>query len=160
FHLIMGYPSMVQLMDLRFVIERLDSQINWDTVIAHAKERRVTPFIYAALSLARKTLDVAVPPVILEQLARACPPGVRHYAETITLQNLAARTQRPPVTTLAQRLQRGVQDRAEVAHWTTSLQDQWHVWKTLLDVAKTDTGAMLIDRMRGTFTQTNTFSKS
>lgn len=149
FHLIMGYPSMVQLMDLRFVVERLGERIRWDEVAERAIARHVAPFVYAALRIAEKNLDVPVPLTVLERLAGACSPQVRRYAETLTLADMVTRTQRAPVTTFEQRLRRGWQDRAEVARWTSSMRDQWQVWKTLLNVPATDTGALIMERVRG-----------
>lgn len=158
FHLIMGYPSMVQLVDLLFVTERLQSKIQWEAVVARTLEHRAAAFVYAAFHLARKILAAPIPRDALESLARACPPHLREYAETLTLENVAARTQRPPVTTFTQRVQRGWQDRREVARWTSSLADQWHVWRTMIDVANTDTGELVIRRLRGTFLRTETKS--
>lgn len=156
FHLIMGYPSMVQLIDLLFVTERLREQIHWDTVVAHAKERRASAFLYAALQLAVETLAAPIPRSVLQQLARACPQRVRAYANTITLTNVAARTQRAPVIGIGQRLRRGWQDRVEVARWASSPTDQWRVWRTMLDVANTDTGELIAGRLRATFWRANT----
>lgn len=154
FHLIMGYPSMVQLLDLLFVTERLQDRIHWETVVTRAQERRSTAFVYAALNLAVRTLAAPVPPATLEDFARTCPSAVRHYAESVTLANVAARTQRAPVTTFGQRLRRGWQDRVEVARWTSTPADQWRVWRTMLDVANTDTGELIARRVRGTLFRT------
>lgn len=151
FHLIMGYPSMVQLLDLLLTTQRLQNEIHWDTVVARAKERHAAPFVYAALHLAVKTLDAPVPAFVLEQLGRACSKDVRQYAEAITLANVVSRTQRAPVTTFGQRLRRGWQDRVEVARWTSTLSDRWQVWRTFVDVANTDTGELIAQRLRGTF---------
>lgn len=151
FHLIMGYPSMVQLMDVLFVTARMREQIHWDVVVQRAIERRAAAFVYAALHLATRTLAAPIPHTALEALARACPAGVRAYAEKITLENVASRTQRAPVTTFAQRLQRGWEERAEVARWTSTLPDRWRVWRTMLDVANTDTGGLAAQQLRGVF---------
>lgn len=148
FHLIMGYPAMVQLVDVLLTTERLQDQINWERVVQRAAERRAAWFVYAALYLAVKTLAAPVPPPALEQLARACPGTLRRYVESITLANVAARTQRAPVTTVGQRLRRGWQDRVEAARWTASPAEQWRVWRTLLDVARTDTGELIAQRVR------------
>ncbi len=150
FHLIMGYPSMVQLLDLLFVTERFQDEIQWDVVVARARERRAAAFVYAALQLAVQTLDAPIPRAVLERLERACPAHVRAYARTLTLAEVAARTQRPPVTGLTQRIRRGWQDRREVAHWASSLTDQWRVWRTMIDVAHSDTGELIARRLRAT----------
>jgi hypothetical protein len=151
FHLIMGYPAMVQLVDLLFVTTRLQNQIRWDSLTARAVERCSAPFVYAALRLAVKTLGAPIPEAALQDLARVCSARVRAYAETITIANVAARTQRAPVTTFPQRLQRGWQERVEAARWAASPVDQWRIWRTMLDVANTDTGELVTRRVRGAF---------
>lgn len=148
FHLIMGYPSMVQLVDLLLVTERFREQIHWEQVVKRAAERHASAFLYAALQLAVETLAAPVPPAVLQQLARTCPPRVRAYAKTMTLANVTARTQRAPVHSISQRLRRGWQDRVEVARWASSPTDQWRVWRTLLQVANTDTGELIAQRLR------------
>jgi hypothetical protein len=148
FHLIMGFPAMVQLLDLLFVTQKLSAEIHWDVVMARAKEKRVAPFIYTALQLAVRTLDAPIPDAVIEHLADASPSRVRQHAQKITLAEVATRTQRAPVNTFKERMQRGVQDRAEVARWTASPGDQWRVWRTLIDVAHTDTGELLAQRVR------------
>jgi len=86
--------------------------------------------------------------------AGACPARVRQYAEKITLANVVTRTQRPPVTTLVQRLRRGWQDRVEVAQWASTPTDHWRIWRTVLDVAHTDTGEFLARRLHSALART------
>lgn len=149
FHLIMGWPSLVQLLDLRMVSVRL-SPHDWDAVWQRARDLRVTGYIYAALRLAHLTLAVPIPTAVLHKLAQATPTAIRAHAETFSLRNLMERTQKPPLLTIRQRLQRGVQDRQEAARWTTTWGEWWRVWHTLLDVAHTDTGKIIKQRIKQT----------
>ena len=154
FHLIMGYPSMVQLVDILFVTQKLAPQIHWDDVLERARQRGAAPFVYAALRLASLALAAPVPGPVLGELASLCPARSRRVAEMLTLRNVMTRTQRSPVTTLSQRLGRGWQDRAEVARWAGTPADQWKVWRTLLDVAHTDTGELLARRLHSALART------
>jgi putative nucleotidyltransferase-like protein len=154
FHLIMGYPSMVQLVDILFVTQQLGTEIHWDDVVGRARRRGAAPFVYAALRLASMTLAAPVPGPVLGELASLCPARVRGAAKTLTLKNVMTRTQRAPVTTLAQRLRRGWQDRAEVARWAGTPAEQWKIWRTLLDVAHTDTGELLARRLHSALART------
>jgi hypothetical protein len=147
FHLIMGFPSIVQLLDLRMVSARLSSN-DWDEMLRRARERNVMSYLYAALRLAHLTLAAPVPVMVLRELAAATPARVRAHAETLSLRDVMRRTQQPPLTTIAQRLQRGAQDRAETARWATTWGEWWNVWRTLLDVAKTDTGKIIGQRIK------------
>jgi hypothetical protein len=147
FHLIMGWPSLVQLIDLRMISARL-SQNDWDELMQHAREHQVTGYIYAALRLAQLALAAPIPIVVLSDLASATPAHVRAHAETFSLHDLMERTQKPPLATIMQRLQRGVQDRTEATHWATTWSEQWNVWRTLLDVTKTDTGKIIVAKLK------------
>jgi hypothetical protein len=62
------------------------------------------------------------------------------------LDNILQRTQQKPLTTMRQRLWRGLQDRAETARWAADWQGRWQVWRTALEITKTDTGQMLLKR--------------
>ncbi len=148
FHLIMGYPSMVQLLDLVFVTSRLDSEIDWNVVVARANAQHTAPYVYAALALAQKTLDAPIPFFVLEKLDGACSARVRRYVRTLSLAHIVARSQRAPVSTFGQRVQRGWQDRVEVARWASSPLEQWRVWRTMLDILNTDTGELIMQRTR------------
>lgn len=160
FHLIMGYPSMVQLLDLLFVTRQLQNQIHWEAVVSRAIERRAAPFVYAAFHLAERTLGAPLPRHVLDELGNASPAGVRQFADTITLANVVTRTQRAPVTTMGDRLRRGWQDRVEVAQWTSTPAEKWQVWRTFLDVANTDTGELILSRVRGIFPRAHTKNSS
>ena len=145
FHLIMGWASLVQLLDLLMVSRRLRDS-DWKAMVARAHERQVSGYIYAALRLAQTTLAAPIPMHVLSALASATPSRVRAHAETLSLKNVIERTQKPPFASIAQRLRRGAQDRAETARWASTLGERWNVWRTLLDVASTDTGRTILDK--------------
>lgn len=147
FHLIMGYPSLVQLVDLLMLSGALAPQ-DWQSVVPRARTHRVSPFVYAALRLAWLALHAPIPGEVIGALAAATPPRVRAHAETFSVGDLMQRTQRPPLNTLPQRIGRGVQERAEVARWTGSLTGRAAVWRTLLDVGHTDTSQLIAERVR------------
>ena len=84
------------------------------------------------------------PPLsVLQALAAASPASVRAAIKTLSLPDLLRRTQRAPLLTIAQRLRRGVEDRAETARWAHSPTEWLHVWWTLLYVRRTDTWRLL-----------------
>jgi hypothetical protein len=147
FHLIMGYPSLVQLMDVRFAAERWANTLDWDRLRAQAAAASAVPFAYAALRLAHQTLAAPVPAQTLQALRQDCPPGLRTQAERLSLADVLRRTQRPPVVSLRQRLEHGLAERAEVARWAPTLADKWQVWRTALEVARTDTGRLIAQRV-------------
>ena len=142
FHLIRGWPSLVQLLDLLWVSRRLE-EADWEQVSRRALDRSVAGFIYAALRLARVALAAPVPERVLAQLAAATPAAVRAQAGTLSALDVMRRAQRPPLTTVRQRIVRGVHERAETARWAGTLQERLAVWCTLVDVAHTDTGKLL-----------------
>ena len=147
FHLIMGWPSLVQLLDLRWV-GRLLSEADWEQVSRRAIDRSAAGFIYAALRLAQAALAAPVPENVLAQLAAATPAAVRAHAGTLSAEDVMRRAQRPPLTTIRQRLARSVHDRAETARWAGTRRERWAVWRTLVDVAHSDTGKLLGARLR------------
>ena len=147
FHLIMGYPALVQLMDVRFVVERWAGDLNWRRFHELAVAAGAASFAYAALRLARETLAAPVPAPALERLAAACPPALRIRAARLSLPDVVRRTQRPPVVSLRQRLAHGLAERVEVARWAPTLAAKWQVWRTALDVSRTDTGRLIAQRI-------------
>jgi Uncharacterised nucleotidyltransferase len=147
FHLIMGWPSIVQLLDLLWVGRRLESA-DWDALSRRAIDREVPGFIYAALRLARLELDAPVPAEVLAHLSEATAAGVRAHAESLSTADVMRRTQRPPLTTIRQRLTRSVRERAETARWAGTLPERLAVWRTLVDVAHSDTGKLIGARLR------------
>jgi len=142
FHLIMGSPSFVQLVDLSvFLAER---EVDWPAFLSRARQLRASGYAYAALRLAAQMLNARVPLEVLQALAAASPFSVRAAAEQLSLSEMMRRTQQPPLRTVTQRLRRGVEDRAETARWAHSFEEWLRVWWTLVDVWRTDTWRMLI----------------
>jgi hypothetical protein len=144
FHLIMGAPSMVQLVDLLVVSQR--ARVNWDTVATRALASRSAPFALAALTLARTLLDAPVPDEALNKLALATPDPLRQRISGLGLADVLKRTQQKPLTTLRQRLARGLADRSETASWAPDLRGRWQVWSTAFNFFATDTGQMLLGK--------------
>ncbi len=144
FHLIMGAPSMVQLTDLLAVTAT--GGIDWRIFTDRSIARRATPFALAALALARSLLDAPVPDGVTAHLAEVTPGRLRQRITQLGLADILRRTQQKPLTTIAQRIRRGLLDRAETASWAPDLRGRWEVWKTALVVGRTDTGRMLLER--------------
>ncbi len=139
FHFIAGSPAMVQLLDLKAVAQ---AGVRWSVLAHRAVERGAAPYVLAALTLAHQLL--AVPATIaLTDLAPHVAPHLRQRIAALDLADLIHRTQQKPLTTLRDRLQRGVADRAEAARWTTHWRDTWRVWETALRVSSTDTSRWL-----------------
>ena len=147
FHLIMGYPSLVQLMDLRFAADRWAGELDWPCFQALATAAGAAPYAYGALRLAHHTLAAPIPVPMLTSLAAECPAALRAQAERLTLADVVRRTQRAPVIKLRQRLAHGLAERLEVARWAPTLGAKWQVWRTALDVAHTDTGRLIAQRI-------------
>jgi hypothetical protein len=142
FHLIMGSPSFVQLADLAVFLE--EREVDWPAFLARARQLRASGYAYAALRLAAQTLNARLPPEVSLALAADAPLSIRAAAEQLSIVEVMRRTQQPPLRTLAQRLRRGVADRAETARWAHSFEEWLRVWWTLVDVGRTDTWRMLI----------------
>lgn len=143
FHLIAGAPAMVQLLDLKAMTQL---NVNWAAVASRARATRATPFVLAAFALAHKLLNVPLPAEI-SALAHTVPPGLRRYIAQLGLAHILRRTQQKPLTSLAERLQRGLSDRAETARWTRSWAEWARVWFTAVNVNKTDTGHWLAKKV-------------
>jgi hypothetical protein len=141
FHLIMGAPSFVQLMDVAMIPDQCP--VEWGDFLTRARALRASGYAYAALRLAAQVLAAPVPLEVLQTLAADCPRTVRAAAESLSLADLIRRTQKPPLRTISQRLKRGVQDRVETARWAHSFREWLDVWWTLIDVRRTDTWRML-----------------
>ena len=142
FHLIMGSPSMVQLTDLLAVTAT--GGIDWAAFVERSIARRAAPFALAALTLARDLLGAAAPIDVMTDLAHATPGPLRRRITQLSLYDILRRTQQKPLTTLSQRIRRGLRDRAETARWAPDLRSRWDVWKTALRIGNTDTGRMLL----------------
>ena len=147
FHLIMGWPSLVQLLDLLWVSRRLEPA-DWDEVTLRAIDLSAAGYIYAALRLAGSALAAPVPGAVMARLAAATPTAVRAHADALSAADVMRRAQRPPLTTLRGRLARGMAERAETARWAGTLRQRLAIWGTLVDVAHTDTGKLLGAKLR------------
>jgi hypothetical protein len=71
---------------------------------------------------------------------------LRNRIAALGLADVLKRTQQKPLTSLLQRLRRGLADRAETARWAADWRGRWQVWQTMLDITKTDTGRMLMGK--------------
>ncbi len=141
YHLIMGSPSFVQLVDLAVFTERVP--MDWDDFVNRAVERRAAGYAFAAASLAASVLGATIPAAVLEALKAASPQSVRGAAAGLSVSDMMRRTQRPPLRTVAQRLRRGIADRTETARWAHSVPEWLRVWWTLVDIRRTDTWQLL-----------------
>jgi hypothetical protein len=150
FHLIMGAPSMVQLADLLAVTseptQRSAPAINWTAFVARAQFTRSSPYVLAALTLAHKLLGAPIPPDVLTQLSQATPSPLRQRISNLSLADVLKRTQQKPITTLPERIRRGLADRAETARWAADWRGRWQVWRSAFNIFATDTGQMLLGK--------------
>ena len=89
-----------------------------------------------------------IPGVTLNSLASACLPAQAQRIQRMGLDDVVQQTQRPPLVTIRQRLGRGVSDRREAAQWASDVAGKWAVWRTAIDIGRTDTGKLLGDRLR------------
>jgi hypothetical protein len=148
FHLIIGHPAMAQLADLRWVAERFGPALDWGALGARAAECRAGAFVYAGFALAQRLLGAPLPDGALAGLRAACPPGLRARCEQLDLEYVLRRTQQPPLSGIPQRIRRGLADRAEAAAWAESPGEKWRVWRTVLAAGRSDTGRLLLARLR------------
>ncbi len=144
---------MVQLTDLLVVTER--SKIDWPVFVARAIATRSAPYALAALTLAEKLLGAPVPASVLTDLAKATPAALRQRIAALSLEDVLKRTQQKPLTTVRQRLARGLADRAETASWAPDWRGRWQVWGTAFNVLATDTGQMLLGKNPKTATSSS-----
>lgn len=145
YHLLMSKPSLVQLYDIALVSQL--PAIDWPVLTARARDCKAAPFLYAALHLASSVYGAPIPAQALADLRDACSPAQARRIEHMGLDDVLQQTQRPPLVTIRQRLARGVSDRRETARWAPDLAGKWAVWRTAIDVGKTDTGKLLGDRL-------------
>jgi hypothetical protein len=148
FHVIMGAAVFVQLYDLGQVLTVWVDELDWGQIITLAQQAQAQPFIYAALYWAKTIFNAPVPGEPLLRLQRQCPPDLVNYIQALDGPAIFRRTQQPPLNTLAQRLQRGLQDRRETARWANSVTAKWKVWQTALAFHKTDTASLFQKRFR------------
>ncbi|HJW84566.1 MAG TPA: nucleotidyltransferase family protein [Anaerolineae bacterium] len=137
FHLIMGAPSMVQLADLLAITRA--GNLDWPVFTRRAIDCHAAPFVLAALMLARNLIEAPVPVEVIERLSLATPGSLRTRINRLGLADILYRTQQKPLTTIGQRVRRGFSDRAETARWAPDLRGRWLVWKSALQIGKTDT---------------------
>ena len=148
FHLIEGAPSLVQFTDGLNVAQA--GGVDWDDFVARAAACDAAPFALAALTLGQKLLGTPVPSTVLAQLRTATPKRLQQHIAQLGLTDILKRSQQKPANTVADRIQRGYQDRAATAVWASDLGSRWQVWRTLIDVTKTDTGRMLLGKANKT----------
>lgn len=143
FHVVMGASVFVQLYDIGRVVETYSAELNWIEVLSLTYQANAQPFIYAGLYWARMLYQAAIPDSPLIALERDCSPGLVAYVKALDAPGILKRTQHPPLTTLAQRLRRGLVDRQEAARWAASLSQKWQIWQTALAFYRTDTASLL-----------------
>jgi hypothetical protein len=146
FHLLMGKPSLVQLYDIGLVSASLP--VAWDQLSRRARACRAIPFLYASLHLASAVFAAPVPPEVLTQLRAQTPRRLARRIERMGIDDVMQLTQRPPLVTIPQRLARGVSDRWATAAWASGLSGKWAVWRTAVDIGRTDTGKLIGARLR------------
>jgi len=147
FHVIMGASVFLQLYDIGQVVQAWAHRIDWSHVQALTKKAQAEPFVYAGFYWTKMLYKTPLPDELLAQLAQACPPNLVAYIQAFDAVTLLERTQNPPLVTLRQRLWRGVLDRRETARWADSLIDKWRIWQTGLAFYKTDTAALLREKL-------------
>ncbi|MDK1081113.1 MAG: nucleotidyltransferase family protein [Anaerolineae bacterium] len=144
FHLIMGSPSIVQLVDLMTVTQKKET--DWSVFMERAATYRAAPFALTGLSLAKKLLAAEVPDSILKKLWDNTPRSLASRIDGMGLSHILKRTQQKPLTNLRERIRRGFTDRAETAHWAPDIRSWLAVWQTMFTVWRTDTGRMLLKK--------------
>ncbi|MEM7348565.1 MAG: nucleotidyltransferase family protein, partial [Chloroflexota bacterium] len=148
FHVIMGASVFVQLYDIKQLLDQWADELDWTEILALSQQANAEPFLYAALYWVNTLFGVSIPEAPRLALKKATPPALVTYIHSLDASGIFERTQHPPLVTLKQRLQRGVLDRQETARWATSLKGKWHVWRTALDVTKTDTARLLTEKVQ------------
>jgi hypothetical protein len=147
FHVIMGSSAFVQLYDLKQVINRWAAEIDWLLLIELIDQTQSTPFVFAALDWVVRLYQTELPAEFLAGLEAKCRPDLVDYIRSLDAAKLLVRTQHPPLVTFRQRLQRGLLDRYETARWATRPADKWRVWQTAIAFYKTDTAAMVKQKL-------------
>ncbi|MEZ4771344.1 MAG: nucleotidyltransferase family protein [Caldilineales bacterium] len=146
FHLLMSKPSLVQLYDIALVSQTLP--LDWTALLGRAADRGASAFLYAALHLAEQVYGAHIQGNTLARLRDTCSPAQSRRIERMGLDEVVQQTQRPPLVTIRQRLARGISDRREAARWAPDVAGKWAVWRTAIDIGRTDTGKLLGDRLR------------
>ncbi|MGH2536873.1 MAG: nucleotidyltransferase domain-containing protein [Candidatus Promineifilaceae bacterium] len=149
FHFIMGAPGLVQLGDVLAITAANEGgapPLNWPAFGRRAVARGAAPYALACLRLAQSLLGAPAPAETLALLARATPRRLWRHITGLDLAQLLARSQRPPLTGLGQRVGRGLSDRREAARWAADWPGRWRVWQTAFNPLRTDTGRLLLKR--------------
>jgi hypothetical protein len=143
FHFIMGALVFLQLYDICRVVKVWGLSIDWEKLLLLSEQAGAQVFLYAGLYWSQQLYQAAIPETTLTTLAKQCPAYLLDYIHAFDAARILRQTQQPPLTTLPQRLRRGLQDRGEAARWAGSPMAKWKVWQTALAFHKTDTAAML-----------------
>jgi hypothetical protein len=143
FHVIMGASVFAQLYDIGRVIETWPAELNWPEIISLTRQAEAQAFVFAGLYWAKTLYGAAIPETSLAALEKECSPDLATYIRGLDAPGIFKRTQHPPLTTVPQRLRRGLIDRQEAARWAGSLGEKWQIWQTALAFHKTDTAALL-----------------
>jgi len=143
FHVIMGASVFVQLYDIGRVIETWPAELNWPEIISLTRQAEAQAFVFAGLYWAKTLYGAAIPETSLAALEKECSPDLAAYIRGLDAPGIFKRTQHPPLTTVPQRLRRGLLDRQEAARWAGSLGEKWQIWQTALAFHKTDTANLL-----------------
>lgn len=142
FHLVMGRPSMVQVLDLAVVPGSLE--VDWTVVARRASKRRAAPYALAGLGLAQRTLAAPVPESLLEALREQSPPTLVHRADSLDLAAVLRRTQQPIAGSLSGRIRHGLADRVAAAQWARDWADRRRIAMTVLAWWRSDTARSLL----------------
>ncbi|NJN95546.1 MAG: nucleotidyltransferase family protein [Anaerolineales bacterium] len=143
FHVIMGASVFVQLYDIGRVIEIWAAELNWNEILSLTRQAKAQAFVFAGLYWAKTLYGAAISEESLATLAKECPPDLAAYVRSLDGPGIFRRTQHPPLTTVPQRLRRGLADRQEAARWAGSWGEKWQIWQTALAFHKTDTAGLL-----------------
>ncbi len=147
FHLIMGKPMLLQLFDLRRLLEVFPDCADAE-LIRRAHRVDAAGYLLAGLRLAQLAYAAPVPAAVLEGLAAVSPPRQRRQAAKLNLAGLWWQIQQAPLTGLRQRLIRGIHDRAVAARWARHSREVLRVWRSALVFTRTDTAAWIGRRWR------------
>lgn len=142
FNLLMGQPSMVQLVDLGVFTAR--ETVDWEGLVARAVARGAAAHVLASLELAVELLGAPVPQAARWGLSAALPRSLRRTVRSVGLPHVLRRTQQGAMPDLRARLRRGLTDRAAAAAWAPDLATRWRVWRTALAFTRTDTWRRLL----------------
>ena len=147
FHLVMGLPAMVQLLDLAVVPGSID--VDWTVVGRRASDHRAAPYALAALGLARRALGAPVPESLLSVLRDRSPEALARRAESLDLDHVLRRTQQPAVNSVVGRIRHGMADRIAAARWARDWRDRRRIAATVLAWWRSDTARSALGRATG-----------